>query len=67
MVKHGNTLMTFTVTKAEEARNVRVVLARDGFNPYRKSDALYTCWPVFVIPVNLPPVYAFKDRTYSCR
>jgi hypothetical protein len=29
--------------KAEEARNVRVVLATDGFNPYGMSAAPYTC------------------------
>jgi hypothetical protein len=41
--------------KALEARNVRVALATDGFNPYRMMVAPYTCWPVFVIPLNLPP------------
>ena len=41
--------------KAEEARNVRVALAIDGFNPYGMMAAPYTCWPVFVIPLNLPP------------
>jgi hypothetical protein len=40
--------------KAEEARNVRVALAIDGFNPYGMSAAPYTCWPVFVIRINLP-------------
>jgi hypothetical protein len=40
--------------KVEEARNVRVALATDGFNPYGMSAAPYTCWPVFVIPINLP-------------
>jgi hypothetical protein len=40
--------------KVEEARNVRVALATDGFNPYEMSVALYTCWPIFVIPINLP-------------
>jgi hypothetical protein len=35
--------------KAEEARNIRVALATDGFNPYGMSVAPYTCWPVFVI------------------
>jgi hypothetical protein len=49
--------------KAEEARNVRVALATDGM-----SAAPYTCWPVFVIPINLPPgVCAFKGIIYSCR
>jgi hypothetical protein len=41
--------------KAKEARNVRVVLAIDEFNPYGMSAAPHTCWPVFVIPINLPP------------
>ncbi len=41
--------------KAQEARNVRVALATDGFNPYGMMAAPYTCWPIFVIPLNLPP------------
>ncbi|KAL6655565.1 hypothetical protein ACP70R_006391 [Stipagrostis hirtigluma subsp. patula] len=41
--------------KANEARNVRVALATDGFNPYGMGAAPYSCWPVFVIPLNLPP------------
>ena len=53
--------------KAEDARNVRVALATDGFNPYGMSTAPYTCWPVFVIPLNLPPAPSSNDRTYSCR
>ena len=40
--------------KAKEARNVRVALATDGFNPYGMMAAPYTCWPMFVIPLNLP-------------
>ena len=54
--------------KALETRNVRVALATDRFNPYGMMAAPYPCWPMFVIPLNLPPpVYAFNDRTYSCR
>jgi len=40
--------------KARETRNVRVVLATDGFNPYGMVAASYSCWPVFVIPLNPP-------------
>jgi hypothetical protein len=40
--------------KAAEARNVCVALATDGFNPYGLMAAPYTCWPVFVTPLNLP-------------
>ena len=66
MVKHGNTNAIHR-EKAKEARNVRVVLATDGFNPYGMSAAPYTCWSVSVIPINLPLVCAFKGRIYSCR
>jgi hypothetical protein len=48
--------------KAREAHNVRVALATDGFNPYRMMAATYTCWPVFVIPLNLPPGVCFQRQ-----
>lgn len=38
--------------EASEARNVRIAIATDGFNPYGMSTASYSCWPVFVIPLN---------------
>jgi hypothetical protein len=47
--------------KAAEARNVRVALATDGFNPYGLLAAPYTCWPVFVVPLNLPPASSCND------
>ena len=46
--------------KAAEARNVRVALATDGFNPYGMVAASYTCWSMFVIPLNLPPNVLFQ-------
>jgi hypothetical protein len=53
--------------KALESRNVCVALATDGSNPYGMMAAPYMCWPMFVIPLNLPPTLSFNDRTYSCR
>jgi hypothetical protein len=55
--------------KAEEARNVRVALATDGFNPYGMSAAPYTCGPCLLSQSISPPlgVCAFKGRIYSCR
>jgi hypothetical protein len=52
--------------KADEAHNVRVALATDGFNPYGMSTAAYTCWPMFIVPLNLPPVSPFNGTPYSC-
>jgi hypothetical protein len=48
--------------KASEARNVRIALATDGFNPYGAMAATYTCWPMFLIPLNLPPGIAFQRQ-----
>jgi hypothetical protein len=51
--------------KAKEARNVRVVLAIDGYNPYGMSVAPYTCWLVFVIPINLLSGVCFQRQNIS--
>ena len=40
--------------KGEEASNVRVALATYGFNPYGMVATLYSCWPMFIIPLNPP-------------
>jgi hypothetical protein len=40
---------------AAEPRNVRIAIATDGFNPFTMNTASYSCWPMFVIPLNLPP------------
>jgi len=48
--------------KAVEAQNVRVVLARDGFNSYGLLGAPYTCWPMFVIPLNLPRCHVSTQK-----
>ena len=49
--------------RAAEARNVRIAIATDGFNPYGMSAANYSCWPVFVIPLNLPPGVLMTRKT----
>jgi hypothetical protein len=48
--------------KSKDARNVRVVIATDGFNPYGTHAATYTCWPVFVIPLNLLPGVMYEPK-----
>ena len=50
------------LTEAKEARNVCVAVAIDGFNPYGMMAAPYSCWPVFVIPLNLPPGVLFQRK-----
>jgi hypothetical protein len=48
--------------EASEARNVRIAIATDGFNPYGMSASSYSCWPVFVIPLNLPPGVVMQPK-----
>jgi hypothetical protein len=53
-------LDTFDPDFAAEPRNVRIGLATDGFTSFGKMASLYSCWPVFVIPYNLPPSLCMK-------
>ena len=46
---------------AADARNIRLGLATDGFNPFGMSHS-YSMRPVFVVPYNLPP-WACMDQS----
>jgi hypothetical protein len=48
--------------KAGDPRSVAVAISTDGFNPYGMSAATYSCWPVFVIPLNLPPGESMRSH-----
>ncbi|XP_028061151.1 uncharacterized protein LOC114264655 [Camellia sinensis] len=45
----------------KDPRNVRLGLASDGFNPFGNMSTLYSIWPVFIVPYNLPPWKCMKD------
>jgi hypothetical protein len=51
--------------KAADPRHPRVAISTDGFNVFGMMAAQYSCWPVFVIPLNLPPDRLCKERTFS--
>jgi hypothetical protein len=53
-------LDTFDPDFAAEPRNVRIVLTIDGLTPLGQMASSYSCWPVFVIPYNLPPSLCMK-------
>ncbi|XP_019197078.1 PREDICTED: uncharacterized protein LOC109190933 [Ipomoea nil] len=38
-----------------DPRNVRLGLCSDGFSPFGFNAKPYSCWPVMVVPYNLPP------------
>ncbi|XP_056695504.1 uncharacterized protein [Spinacia oleracea] len=47
---------------AKEARNVRLGLASDGFNPFRTMSTQHSTWPVVLINYNLPPWLCMKPE-----
>jgi hypothetical protein len=49
---------------AKDARNVRLGLATDGFNPFGKMSASYSMWPVFLIPYNFPPWECMEQSNF---
>lgn len=40
---------------ASEPCNVRLCLAGDGFQPFPNMKTSYNIWPIFLVPLNLPP------------
>jgi hypothetical protein len=40
---------------AKDARNLRLGLTTDGFNPFGNMNNSYSMWPVFVVTYNMPP------------
>ena len=51
--------------KVADPRNPRVDISMDGFNVFGMMAAQYSCCPVFVFPLNLPPNRLCKERTFS--
>ena len=47
---------------SQEARNVRLGLAADGFNPYRTMSISHSTWPVMLVNYNLPPWLIMKPE-----
>ena len=50
--------------KMADPRHPRVAVSADGFNVFGQMATPYNCWPMFVIPLNLPPRadYAKKEH-----
>ena len=48
---------------ANDARNVRLGLASDGFNPFGNKNLKHSTWPVMLVPYNLPPWICMKQTS----
>ncbi|XP_068486822.1 uncharacterized protein [Phaseolus vulgaris] len=49
---------------ASDARNVRLGLAADGFNPFGDLSTSHSTWPIVLIPYNLPPWMCMKQSSF---
>jgi hypothetical protein len=55
------TLDHFDHEFARDPRSVHLGLSTDGFQPHSTNNHPYSCWPVFVMPCNLPPDKCLKE------
>jgi hypothetical protein len=53
-------LDNFDLEFARDVRNVHIGLATNGFTPFGENATSYSCWPVFVVPYNLPSSLCMK-------
>jgi ssDNA-binding Zn-finger/Zn-ribbon topoisomerase 1 len=51
-------------TFSSDARNVRLGVASDGFNPFKTMSITHSTWPVILIPYNLPPWMCMKQSFF---
>ena len=51
--------------KKADPRHPRVAVSTDRFSVFGQMATAYSCWPVFVIQLNLPPGRLCKERTFS--
>jgi hypothetical protein len=49
-----HTLDHFDPEFKRDLRSVRLDLSTDDFYPHCSNSTVYSCWPVFVMPYNLP-------------
>jgi hypothetical protein len=49
---------------AKDARNLRLGLATDGFNPFGNMNNSYSMWPVFVVSYNMPPWVCMEESNF---
>jgi hypothetical protein len=55
------TLDHFYPEFARDPRSVHLGLSTDGFQPHSTDSHLYSCWPVFMMPYNLPSDKCLKE------
>jgi hypothetical protein len=57
----GRLLIVLILNFEMDPRSVHLGLSTDGFQPHSTNSHLYSCWPVFMMPYNLPPDKCLKE------
>jgi hypothetical protein len=52
----------FDLEFASDPRSVHLGLSTNGFHPHSTDSSMYSCWPVFIMPYNLPPNKCLKQE-----
>jgi hypothetical protein len=48
----------------KDARNLRLGLATDNFNPFSEKNTKYCTWPMFMVLYNLPPWECMEESNF---
>jgi hypothetical protein len=49
---------------SEDARNLRLGLATNGFNQFGTMNNSYSMWQVFIVPYNMPPWLCMEESNF---
>jgi hypothetical protein len=61
-----NALQCFDPEFAKDARNICIGTTTDGFPPFGENAPSYSCWPIFAISYNLPPICMKYKVMFLC-
>jgi hypothetical protein len=61
-VEAWHALDHFDLEFTRDPRSVRLGLSTDGFQSYSSDSTVYSCWPVLVMPYNLPLNKCLKEE-----
>jgi hypothetical protein len=64
MVRRGKISIENLWIFAKDARNLRLGLPTDGFNPFSEKNTKYIMWLVFVVPYNRLPWECMEESNF---
>jgi hypothetical protein len=50
----------YALDRFDSPKSVHLGLSTNGFQPHSTDSSPYSCWPVFIMPYNMPPSKCLK-------